>query len=66
MFNFIVSSIYHACENQIETIDNVKVYEKIDEFEQNLPPTVTVLGNSFGSKVLLKKFKILKTFLGEV
>ncbi|TMW48857.1 hypothetical protein DOY81_006051 [Sarcophaga bullata] len=31
----------------------IKIYESLEEFEKNLPPTVTVLDTPFGSKVYL-------------
>ena len=34
-----------------EVGDAIRVYDSIEEFERNLPPTVTVLSNEYGSKV---------------
>lgn len=34
-------------------VDNIKVYDSIEEFDKNLPPTVSLLTNEFGSKVYI-------------
>lgn len=33
--------------------DIIKIYKSIEEFDKNLPPTVTLLSNEFGSKVYI-------------
>lgn len=53
----LVSSVYHTCDSRDEqssseaTTNTITVYDDLDEFERNLPPTVTLLENQFGSKV---------------
>lgn len=34
-------------------MDNIKIYGSIEEFDRNLPPTVTLLTNQYGSKVYI-------------
>lgn len=36
-----------------DTTSNIKIYNSIDEFDKNLPPTVTLLRNEHGSKVYI-------------
>lgn len=39
--------------SQPQTKREIQIYETLEEFEKNLPPTVTVLDTPFGSKVYL-------------
>lgn len=38
---------------EIDTTPEIKIYDKIEEFDRNLPPTVTLIKNDFGSKVYI-------------
>lgn len=42
-------------ENMLQPVTkrDIKIYDSLEEFEKNLPPTVTVLDTPFGSKVYL-------------
>ncbi|KAH8288449.1 hypothetical protein KR054_002837 [Drosophila jambulina] len=42
-----------AVTDQPQTKRNIKIYDTIEEFEENLPSTVTLLNTPFGSKVYL-------------
>ncbi|GBP05867.1 hypothetical protein EVAR_101091_1 [Eumeta japonica] len=44
-----------AANNSVSPITKreIKIYDSIEEFEKNLPPTVTVLTTPFGSRVYL-------------
>lgn len=38
-------------ENDGTISTDIKIYDNIEEFDRNLPSTVTLLSNEFGSKV---------------
>lgn len=39
--------------NSNESMRNLKIYDNIEDFDQNLPSTVTLLQNEFDSKVYI-------------
>lgn len=46
-------SISEASTITADTSSNIKIYNSLEEFDKNLPPTVTLLTNEFGSKIYI-------------
>lgn len=48
------SSLYNTCRDESSyTNSDIKIYDDINEFDKNLPSTVTLLRNQFGSKIYI-------------
>lgn len=51
--NVQVPGIFNSSQSAIKTKRLIPMYDSLEEFEQHLPDTVTVLDTPFGSKVYL-------------